>query len=36
MNKFIEVKGYDVEYRLFGSGERLIVVMTGMGGSFEE
>ncbi|WP_251126113.1 MULTISPECIES: alpha/beta hydrolase [unclassified Exiguobacterium] len=32
----IEVNGYDVEYRLFGSGERLIVVMTGMGGSFEE
>lgn len=36
MNKLVEVNGYDVEYRLFGSGERLIVVMTGMGGSFEE
>ncbi|MGA9468044.1 MAG: alpha/beta hydrolase [Exiguobacterium marinum] len=36
MNKLVEVNGYDVEYRLFGSGERLIVITTGMGGSFEE
>ena len=36
MNRVIEVNGYHMEYRLFGSGERLIVVMTGMGGSFEE
>ena len=36
MNGLIKVNGYDMEYRLFGSGEQLIVVMTGMGGSFEE
>ncbi|WP_214797911.1 MULTISPECIES: alpha/beta hydrolase [unclassified Exiguobacterium] len=36
MNSLIEVNGHHMEYRLFGSGERLIVVMTGMGGSFEE